>query len=57
MENTKIGSKKIMMRILQTQKQFIKSKKNSTIFQLNLLLEVGAMIVKENSQGFIKLWS
>ena len=34
-----------------------KIKKNSTIFQLNLLLEVGAMIVKENSQGFIKSWS
>ena len=33
------------------------SKKNSTIFQLNLLLEVGAMIVKENSQGFIRSWS
>ena len=34
-----------------------KIKKNSTIFQLNLLLEVGAMIVKENSQGFIKSWN
>jgi len=39
------------------QKKFKKSKKNSTIFQLNLLLEVGAMIVKENYQGFIKSWS
>ena len=34
-----------------------KIKKNSTTFQLNLLLEVGVMIVKENSQSFIKSWS
>ena len=57
MENTKIGSQKIMIIILQTQKLFRKLKKNSTIFKLNPLLEVGAMIVKESSQSFIRSWS